>query len=266
VKWVGGKTKLLPELVGRAPSPYRRYFEPFVGGGAFFFRLKPKAAVLSDTNAELIGAYRAVRDRVDDVMAALGRHREHHSEAYYYKVRQDWNAGVASDDEAARAATFMYLNKTCYNGLWRVNSHGAFNVPAGRYVNPGILDRDGLRAASAALAGQSLEVAPFQHVLNEARRGDFIYFDPPYHPVSDTADFTAYTAGGFGMEDQRRLADVFRELASRGCAVMLSNSDTMFIRKLYAGFRIDRVMCPRAINSKADKRGVVGEVIVMNDY
>jgi DNA adenine methylase len=118
-----------------------------------------------------------------------------------------------------------------------VNSRGAFNVPAGRYVNPGILDRDGLRAASEALAGQAVEVAPFEHVLNEARRGDFVYFDPPYHPISETSDFTAYTAGGFGMEDQRRLAAVFRELASRGCAVMLSNSDTPFIRRLYAGFR-----------------------------
>jgi DNA adenine methylase len=271
VKWVGGKSKLLGELEARVPGSYRRYFEPFLGGGALFFRLTPAAgaAALSDTNAELIGCYRAVRDDVEGVIAALLRHRRAHSDAHFYRVREGWNAGAPSPSRTAdveRAAAFLYLNKTCYNGLWRVNRRGAFNVPVGRYDNPSILDAARLRAAARALAGQILEVAPFESALVSAERGDFVYFDPPYHPVSDTAHFTSYTADKFGPDDQERLAAAFRALDARGCAVMLSNSDTPFVRRLYAGHRIDRVWCARAINSRGDRRGAVAEVIVTNRY
>jgi DNA adenine methylase len=199
------------------------------------------------------------------VIRALARHRRLHSDAHYYAVREGWNLSAPAP-AADRAAAFLYLNKTCYNGLWRVNRRGAFNVPVGRYQNPSILDEDALRAAAQALAGQILEVARFEAIVETAERGDFVYFDPPYHPVSDTSHFTSYTADKFGAEDQERLAQVFRALDARGCAVMLSNSDTPFTRGLYAGYRIDRVWCARAINSKGDRRGVVPEVIVTNRY
>lgn len=266
VKWVGGKGKLVEELVARAPHTYRRYHEPFAGGAALFFRLAPVAAALSDVNADLIHCYRAVRDEVDGVIDALAVHRDAHSEAYYYAMRDGWNDAGRAATAAERAATFIYLNKTCYNGLWRVNSRGLFNVPAGRYTNPGILDAERLRAASEALRGASLEVAGFEAILGEAGRGDFVYFDPPYHPLSATADFTSYAAGGFGREDQERLAEVFSRLAERGCAVLLSNSDTSFTRRLYARHRIERVYAPRAVNSRADRRGVVGEIVVSTRY
>jgi DNA adenine methylase len=264
VKWVGGKGRLVEELARRAPPTYRRYFEPFVGGGALFFRLAPASAVLSDVNADLIGCYQAVRTDVEAVIAELGRHRDAHSEDYYYAVRDGWNAGGGGD--AARAATFIYLNKTCYNGLWRVNRSGQFNVPAGRYLHPSILDGERLRAAARALACATLQVAPFERVLDEAWRGDFVYFDPPYDPVSETAAFTSYAAGGFGAADQERLAEVFARLDERGCAVLLSNSDTPFMRRLYRRWSVDRVLAPRAVNSRADRRGAVAEIVVSNRF
>jgi DNA adenine methylase len=268
VKWAGGKTRLLPEILTRVPGSFVRYHEPFTGGGALFFKLRPASSVLSDTNAELMGCYRAVRDEVEAVIELLHAHRERHDEAYYYQIREEWNAnrgapGVATPE---RAAQLIYLNKTCYNGLWRVNSKGAFNVPAGRYENPSIVDAENLRAASAALATTELRIGGFEKVLDEARKGDFVYFDPPYHPVSDTAYFTSYTAERFGAEDQERLAATFRALDGRGCAVMLSNSDTPFIRKLYRGYQVETVMCARAINSRAGSRGAVAEVLVTNKY
>lgn len=265
VKWVGGKSKLLGELTARSPRHYVRYFEPFFGGGALFFRLAPGTAVLSDANGELMDCYRTIRDDVDGAIRALGRHCEQHSEEHYYAVRESWNA-PAPTTPIERAAAFVYLNKTCYNGLWRVNSKGAFNVPMGRYDKPRILDEEGLRAAASALANATLEHAPFDHVLGRAQAGDFVYFDPPYDPVSETAYFTGYTADAFTRRDQERLALVFRTLADRGCAVLLSNSDTPFIRQLYAGFHIDTVKCARAINSRADARGAVSEVIIGNRF
>jgi DNA adenine methylase len=265
VKWVGGKGKLVAQLAARAPTSYQRYFEPFVGGGALFFHLRPRAAVLTDVNSDLVACYRAVQTDVEGVIAALERHRESHSTDYYYAVRHGWNEGCPAST-ADRAATFIYLNKTCYNGLWRVNSRGAFNVPAGRYANPSIVDAERLRAAAAALRSATCEAASFEMILDEARRGDFVYFDPPYDPVSPTADFTSYSPGGFSPSDQERLADVFTQVASRGCAVMLSNSDTPFTRRLYARFTIDRIQCSRAINSRADRRGAVNEIVVTNRY
>nr|HEX4314239.1 DNA adenine methylase [Kofleriaceae bacterium] len=262
VKWVGGKTKLLHELLARMPERYGRYFEPFAGGAALFFRVSPERAVLSDANSDLIGLYRSLAGDVASVIRRLERHRTEHDSRHYYAMRERWNDPEASWPAADRAAAFIYLNKTCFNGLWRVNRSGAFNVPIGSYADPPICVPDALRAASAALARADLRCGDYQAAVRDAARGDFIYFDPPYDPVSSTANFTSYGPDGFGPDDQRALADTARDLVARGCRVMLSNSDTPFIRSLYKGFRVDRVKCSRAINSNAARRGDVDEVIV----
>jgi DNA adenine methylase len=263
VKWVGGKSRLLPELLARLPSRWNRYYEPFAGGAALFFRLAPRAAVLADRNPDLIAAYRAVATDADAVIRRLELHRQHHDERHYYAVRERWNDPSVSWSLVDRAATFIYLNKTCYNGLWRVNRAGAFNVPAGRYVDPPICAPAALRAAAGLLARAELRCGDYQDAVSDAGPGDLVYFDPPYDPVTETARFTSYTDGGFGPDDQRALAQLARRLVERGCRVVLSNSDTPFIRSLYAGLRIDRVHCARAINCKATRRGEVAEVIVL---
>lgn len=265
VKWAGGKTKLLGELTSRAPKSFRRYYEPFLGGAAMFFRMAPQVAVLTDRNADLINMYRCVAWNVEAVIRRLGKHKRMHDQEYYYQVRERWNDSSRTMADVERAATFLYMNKTCYNGLWRVNSKGGFNVPAGRYRNPQIFDPAVLRAASRQLQRAELRAGHFADGVECAEAGDFVYFDPPYHPINDTAKFTSYTADSFDEDDQHELAAVARALASRGCHVMISNSDTPFIRKLYKDFRISKVQCPRAINSRADKRGLISEVIVTNE-
>lgn len=272
IKWVGGKTRLLPELVKRMPRSYNRYFEPFAGGAALFFHLEPQCPVfLSDVNADLIAMYRAVRDDPDGVILYLRKHERRHDEANYYKTRDEWNArhdgGLVP---AEHAAMFIYLNKTCFNGLWRVNKAGEFNVPMGDIKNPKICDESAIRAASAKLRGVvgpgcGLAAGGFEVVVSACGASDFVYFDPPYDPVSPTSSFTSY-AGAFGQDEQRRLARVAQSLVSRGVQVMLSNSDTPFIRDLYAWARVDTVQCPRAINSKGDKRGAVNELIITGGY
>jgi DNA adenine methylase len=262
VKWVGGKTKLLPELLSRVPERFGRYYEPFCGGAAMFFRLAPKRAVLADSNADLVNLYTALADDVEAVIARLEHHRATHDERHYYAMRTRWNDRDHAWPAVERAAAFVYLNKTCFNGLWRVNRAGDFNVPIGRYTDPPICVPDTLRAAHAALAHAQLRNAPYHDAVADARAGDFLYFDPPYDPVTTTANFTSYTADAFGPDDQRTLADTARALVRRGCKVMLSNSDTPFIRSLYKGFKIDRVKCARAINSNAAKRGDVDELII----
>ena len=266
VKWVGGKTKLLPELLSRMPAHFARYYEPFAGGAALFFRVAPERAVLADSNSDLIGLYTCLASDVAGVIRRLEHHRAEHDEAHYYATRTRWNDREASWVSADRAATFIYLNKTCFNGLWRVNRAGAFNVPIGRYTDPPICVPQALRAASALLGRAVLRCADYRAAISDARRGDFVYFDPPYDPVAPTANFTSYTTDAFGADDQRALADVARGLVGRGCQVMLSNSDTPFIRSLYKGFRIDRVKCARAINSNAARRGEVDEVIITAGY
>ena len=216
-------------------------------------------AYLSDINNSLIDTYLALRDCVDEVIAVL---REHiHDRDYYYQVRALRPETLSLPERAARV---IYLNKTCYNGLYRENRKGEFNVPFGRYKNPTICDEPNLRAVSRALQGVDISNRPFTSILDYAQAGDFVYFDPPYHPLSPTANFTAYDRHGFGPDDQRHLRDVFAALGDRGVRAMLSNSDTPFIRDLYAGFRIDQVFVARAVNSKASGRGKVAEVIVWN--
>jgi DNA adenine methylase len=266
VKWVGGKTKLLPDLLARMPEKLGRYYEPFAGGAALFFRLAPARAVLADCNVDLIGLYGALATDVAAVVKRLERHRADHDESHYYSMRTRWNDRDVSWSAAERAAAFIYLNKTCFNGLWRVNRAGAFNVPIGRYVDPPICVPDTLRAASAVLSRAELRCADYRTAVEDAGRGDFVYFDPPYDPVTTTASFTSYTADAFSGDDQRALADCARELVARGCRVMLSNSDTPFIRSIYKGFRQERVKCPRAINSNASKRGDVDELVITGGY
>jgi DNA adenine methylase len=267
VKWAGGKAQLLDAFLPLYPEPgsFRAYLEPFVGGGAVFFHvqtlLRPDQVLLCDTNAELISTYEVVRDDVDELIGRLREHQRKNDDEYFYEVREQ---NPAKLEKVARAARLIYLNKTCFNGLYRVNSRGLFNVPWGHRHNPTIVDAEVLRAASASLQGVALRVSDFREVKDRARAGDFVYFDPPYDPVSRTAKFTSYTHSSFGPEDQRELARVYRALADRGCKVMLSNSDTPFVRELYAGFDIVDVQARRMINSNGQKRGLVGEVVVIN--
>lgn len=264
IKWAGGKGRLLSQLEPLLPEGVERmrYVEPFLGGGALFFRRRPAHAILADLNAALVHTYEAVRDEVDCVIAHLARLARAHSTERYYQIRERYNAGGLS--RAEHAATFIYLTKTCFNGLHRVNKKGEFNVAAGCYKNPRILDEDTLRAASHALSNAELRHASFDALLEYARPGDFVYFDPPYAPVSKTACFTSYAEDGFGPEDQVRLRDVYRALDRRGCRLMLSNSDVPFIRDLYRDYRINTVTALRSISGDAAKRGPVNEVVVRN--
>ena len=257
LKWAGGKGQLLGRLRGHVPQTYGRYFEPFLGGGALFFALRPPRGVLSDVNREIIDCYTAVRDEVSALVAALRDHR--YDEGHYYAVR---DADPAKLDLVERAARTIFLNKTGFNGLYRVNRAGKFNVPFGRYAKPAICDEENLRACSAALANIELTAADFGKVASRAAAGDFVYFDPPYVPLSRTAAFTAYAPGGFDLDAQARLAGVFGRLVERGVAVLLSNSDVPAIRKLYAPYRIDTIEATRVINCKATRRGPVRELLV----
>ncbi len=265
LKWAGGKTQLTDALLERMPVYFNTYHEPFVGSGALFFRLyresKIKKAILSDINAELIDTYLAIRDHVGEVIQLLSEFP--HNESFYYQLREKdpWSMGLAE-----RAARMIYLNKTGYNGLYRVNRQGKFNVPFGRYKAPKYLDKDNLLAVSLALRNVEILCAPFETVVERAKPGDWVYFDPPYVPVSQTSNFTSYHANGFGLKDQERLRDICVELSKNKVYVMLSNSDTVIIRSLYAMpfFTIDQVLANRAINCKGTKRGKITELVVTN--
>jgi DNA adenine methylase len=259
LKWAGGKAQLLEQFEPLLPHFSGKYHEPFLGGGALFFSLRPRKARLTDVNQELISCYRAVRDSVDEVMGALESHR--YDKDYFYAVRE---IDPALLSPAERAARTIFLNKTAFNGLYRVNSRNQFNVPFGRHKNPLICDRENLLACSHVLRGVSLETADFTGVLEQAKASDFVYFDPPYVPLSDTAYFTAYAPGGFSWAEQRRLAEVFEALHRRGVKLMLSNSDVPQLRELYASFRIESVTATRRINSNVDGRGKLAEIVVLN--
>jgi DNA adenine methylase len=261
LKWAGGKSQLLGALSERVPRvpPFKRYFEPFLGGGALFFSLLPKRGHLSDVNDEIINCYQVVRDDVRALVEALGDHR--YDEAHYYAVRDTDPARLGRIERAART---IFLNKTGFNGLYRVNRAGKFNVPFGRYAKPAICDEANLRACSAALAGMEISTSDFERAAGRAEAGDFVYFDPPYVPLSRTAAFTAYAPGGFGLDAQSRLAKLFAKLAARGVDVLLSNSDVPEIRELYAPFCIETIPASRVINCKATRRGPVNELLVRN--
>lgn len=260
LKWAGGKARLVPRIVARLPPQIETYYEPFVGGAAVFFALHSenrfRRAVLSDRNKELVDVYRALKKDVRSVIKALGRHT--YAPDAFYSVRAE---DPTSLDLYERAARTIYLNKTGYNGLYRVNRAGEFNVPFGRYTNPNICDEPRLERAAAALKKVKLEVADFQTACAEAKAGDAVYFDPPYVPLSRTSSFTAYHHLAFGDAEHRRLAEVFATLAGRGVRVTLSNSDTPMTRKLFKGFRVEQIEVARAINSKGEKRGKVSEIL-----
>jgi DNA adenine methylase len=272
VKWAGGKTQLFPELDKRIPSHFDRYFEPFLGGGAFFFHLASEkqlrfTAYLSDVNDELITAYKVVKNDVERLVELLRIHaREYKKDRYeyYYKLR----AEIKPLHDVEKAARFITLNKTCYNGLYRVNKNGMFNVPIGNYKNPLICDTDNLRSVSLALrhSNAHLLVSDYKEILQDAQQDDFVYLDPPYKPTSATASFTSYTNAGFRDADQQELYEVFRRLDRKGCKLLLSNSDTSFIRQLYAGYEdgIVEVNALRAINCKGSKRAGHKELLISN--
>lgn len=259
IKWAGGKRQLLGQLEPLFPVRYNLYLEPMLGGGAVFFYLTPARAILIDNNPELINFYQVVQKDLERLMDNLKQH--HNSSEYYYHIRS-----LDSDmlDPVSRASRFLFLNKTGFNGLWRVNKKGHYNVPFGKYKNPIILDEANLIAVNRQLQLTTIILGDFSEALQYAEAGDFIYFDPPYQPLSDTANFTAYTRESFYEKDQKRLALVFGQLDKRGCQVMLSNSDTPLIRKMYQEYDIQEVQARRAINSKGDKRGAVTELVIRN--
>lgn len=263
LKWAGGKGRLLPVLLRNVPARFNTYFEPFLGGGALFFALwrlgRIRRAVLSDINRELMDTYRAIQEDVESVIRILDSYP--YSRSFYYRLRaQDpWTLSLPE-----RAARMIYLNKTGYNGLYRVNKQGRFNVPFGRYKHPNYKDFANLRAVAQALRRAELVCSSFEFVVNAAQAGDFVYFDPPYDPLSDTASFTQYHAHGFTREDHVHLAQVFRDLSRRGVWVMLSNSDTPFIRDLYRDFHMIEVQTSRPINSRAERRKHWRELLILN--
>jgi DNA adenine methylase len=272
LKWAGGKTQLLPEIRARIPKSFGRYYEPFVGGGAVFFDLASRTpdlfqAVLSDDNPRLVRAYLSVRDDIDALVNDLrGWEKAYLAEspegrlAFFMNVRHLVNT---SETPREIAAAFIFLNKTCFNGLHRVNGKGDFNVPHGRYEKPVLCDEENLRACSVALRGVRIRHAPFHESLYDVRAGDFVYADPPYWPVSKTSSFTGYAKGGFGPEPQGQLRDLARRLKDEHVHVLLSNADVPEVRELYEeGFTVERVEASRAINSKGGSRGKVGELLI----
>lgn len=258
LKWAGGKSQLLKELCKYVPNEYNRYYEPFIGGGALFFFLNKSNAVISDSNGELINTYRVVRDNVEELIKTLNKYPN--DESFFYDIRK---LNPLELEDTVRAARFIYLNKTCFNGLYRVNSKNEFNVPFGKYKNPLIVDKGNLRSCSKLLQGVTMEASYFEKSLmkKEASEGDFIYFDPPYVPVTETS-FVGYSKKGFNIESHEMLASVFEEKAKQGAFVLLSNSDVSWVRERYAKFEIIEVKAKRSINSNGDGRGKVGELII----
>jgi DNA adenine methylase len=263
LKWAGGKSRLIPKYQPYLPEREEidRYFEPFIGSAALFFHLQPGSAHLSDCNRKLIEVFEVVRDDLEGLIAALQPHRN--EKAYYYSVRAQKPADL---DKAERAARIIYMNRTCYNGLYRENQQGEFNVPFGRYKNPTICDEERLEAASAALQGVELRVSDFAAAVSGAGAGDFVYFDPPYVPLNATSSFTSYSRFGFDEADHRRLAETIDDLTQRGCRVMLSNSSAPLVYELYEdrGYHLHPIKARRNINSKASKRGPVTELLILN--
>ena len=259
LKWVGSKRYLLPEILPRLPAKINTYYEPFLGGGAVFFALASdqrfKRAAIGDANEELMNLYAQIRDNPSSLM---GFNFDQDEKSFYRIRAQD----PATLPPLARAARTIYLNKVGFNGLYRVNRKGVFNVPWGKQEGRSIFDEANILACSAALQQAALLAIDFEMATVPAKRGDVAYFDPPYWPASATANFTAYAAGGFGPKDQERLRDVAKKLHARGVYVLLSNSDTPFVRDLYSDFKIESVQAPRRVNSKGDKRGNVGELLI----
>jgi len=264
LKWAGGKRQLLSQMEKFIPKKFNKYIEPFVGGGALFFYLLPKKAILSDNNFELINCYRVIKMKVFELIEMLKQHI--YDKDYYYKIRAlDRNIDQYNNlSEIEKAARTIFLNKTGYNGLYRVNQKGFFNVPFGRYKNPKICDRKNLIAVHQALQNVEIIHGSFELCLELSESGDFIYLDPPYFPLSNTSSFTSYTKQDFGEDSQLKLYKLFQKLDQKGCKILLSNSYSDFILDLYVNYRIEILKAKRAINSKSNKRGEIKEVLIMN--
>ncbi len=267
VKWAGGKRQLLPAIEQRLPKKFNNYFEPFVGGGALFFKLAPKNATVNDINAALVNTYNQIKNEPEDVMSFLDIYDRQHALAseqktYYYSVREEFNEALLTSEFDARAAALLiYINKHCFNGLYRVNSKGLFNVPFNGSKRASY-SKENLSAASSALKNITILQGDFEDAVKEARAGDFVFFDSPYVPLNPTS-FESYTKEGFSKDEHERLARLFKKLSNSGCYCMLTNHDTEFIRELYDGFIIEQINVRRSINSDATKRTGV-EVIIRN--
>lgn len=265
VKWVGGKRQLLNEIEKCIPK-YTKYYEPFVGGGAVLFHLQPQKAVINDINSELINLYQVIKDNVEELINDLVKHKN--KSDYYYDIRE-WDRDKEKYNSLSsieKASRIIYLNKTCYNGLFRVNRSGEFNSPFGNYKNPNIVNDSILRAVNIYFnkANITFKCGDFEEAIKGIRKGSFVYFDPPYDPVSNSANFTGYDKGGFDRDEQMRLKNLCDRLDKRGIKFLLSNSATDFILELYQDYKIEIVKAKRVINSQGDKRGEVDEVLVRN--
>lgn len=265
LKWVGGKRQLLPEIRKYLPEKITTYYEPFVGGGAVLFDILPQKAIVNDLNSELINLYQVVKDDVEALIIDLSKHVNEAD--YFYKLRSlDREPEFAQLSSVERASRIFYLNKTCYNGLFRVNQAGEFNTPFGRYKNPNFNNPILLRAVSEYFNKSNIEFrnTDFENAVKGIRKGAFVYFDPPYDPVSDSANFTGYAKDGFDRNEQIRLKRLCDKLDARGIKFLLSNASTEFIHELYKDYKIEVIKAKRAINSKGDARGEVNEVLVRN--
>lgn len=279
IKWVGGKRQLIPQMERYLPREWlNNYYEPFAGAGALFFHMLPETAYINDVNTELINTYIAIRDDIDNLVKKLKEHERNNTKEYYYSVRVwDRQKGYNNRSNTTKAARFIYMNKVGFNGLYRVNLKGQFNVPYGRYVNPNICDEELLRSISKYLNEKDVMFSSvdFEQAVKDVERGAFVYFDPPYDPLSKTSSFTQYQKDGFNQEEQKRLKKVADDLVHRGAKVILSNSNTDFINNLYSNkledaksdvnyFIVELVDAKRSINSKADKRGKIKEVLIIS--
>lgn len=267
LKWAGGKRQLLKDIEKYIPDSngITTYYEPFLGGGAVLFHLKPKKAVVNDFNIDLINTYEVVRDNVEELIEDLRKHKN--TSDYYYEIRSwDRKPGFDNLSKIEKASRLIYLNKTCFNGLFRVNSNGEFNTPFGRYKNPNIINEDVLRSVSKYLNDNNIRLlsGDFEDALKNIRKGAFVYLDPPYHPISSSSNFTGYTLDGFSENDQKRLKNICDKLTERGIRFLLSNSSAPLILELYQDYKIEYVNARRAINANKEGRGEIKEVLVRN--
>jgi DNA adenine methylase len=265
LKWVGGKRQLLPAINQLIPQSFNTYYEPFIGGGAVLFNLQPSNAIINDFNPELVNVYQVIKDQPEALIEELKAHKNEAD--YFYAIRAlDRQSGYSKLSAVKKASRIIYLNKTCYNGLYRVNNAGEFNSPFGKYKNPNIVNDTTIRAVSEFLNQSNVKVlnGDFETAIESSQDGDFVYFDPPYVPVSQSASFTGYVQGGFNLTEQERLRNVCNQLNDKGVKFLLSNSSTPVIHDLYQHFDIRIVKATRAINSNAAKRGAIDEVLIKN--
>lgn len=270
VKWAGGKTRVVPQILQYFPAEFKSYYEPFLGGGALYFSISPQNGCLNDINHVLIEAYLHIRDQLNELITDLTLIQDHYysldnldnKSEYYYEQRRVFNS--LNEQSIHRTALFVFLNKTGYNGMYRENSSGGFNIPFGKRKNPIICDQENLTLVSAVLKQIDIKTGPYDEAVKNAVAGDFIYLDPPYEPLNGTSNFTEYQAGGFTQDDQRKLSNVFRELSEKGCLVMMSNSVADFVYELYVDFHINRITVSRGINSTKSSRGKIDELIITN--